>query len=134
MELLSLQANRKTRDGASHPDRNAQFAYINRRVMACQKRGQPVVSVDTKKKEWVGEFKHVGEEWQPQGEPVEVNVHDFPDKKLGKAIAYGVYDLASNEGWVSVGIDDDTAQFAVTSIGRWWQQMGSRRSRGRASR
>ena len=77
------------------------------------------MSVDTKKKEWVGEFKHVGEEWQPQGEPVEVNVHDFPDKKLGKAIAYGVYDLASNEGWVSVGIDDDTAQFAVTSIGRW---------------
>jgi hypothetical protein len=123
----SLQANRKTREGASHPDRNAQFEYINRRVMACQKRGQPVVSVDTKKKELVGEFKNVGEEWQPKGEPVEVNVHDFPDKKLGKAIPYGVYDLASNEGWVSVGIDHDTAQFAVTSIGRWWQQMGSRR-------
>jgi len=95
--------------------------------MACQKRGQPVVSVDTKKKELVGEFKNVGEEWQPKGEPVEVNVHDFPDKKLGKAIPYGVYDLASNEGWVSVGIDHDTAQFAVTSIGQWWQQMGSRR-------
>ena len=123
----SLQANRKTREGASHPDRNAQFEYINRRVMACQKRGQPVVSVDTKKKELVGEFKNVGEEWQPKGEPVEVNVHDFPDKGLGKAIPYGVYDLASNEGWVSVGIDHDTAQFAVTSIGRWWQQMGSRR-------
>jgi DDE family transposase len=123
----SLQANRKTREGASHPDRNAQFEYINRRVMACQKRGQPVVSVDTKKKELVGEFKNVGEEWQPKGEPVEVNVHDFPDKKLGKAIPYGVYDLASNEGWVSVGIDHDTAQFAVTSIGQWWQQMGSRR-------
>jgi hypothetical protein len=123
----SLQANRKTREGASHPDRNAQFEYINRRVMACQKRGQPVVSVDTKKKELVGEFKNVGAEWQPQGEPVEVNVHDFPDKKLGKAIPYGVYDLASNEGWVSVGIDHDTAQFAVTSIGRWWQQMGSQR-------
>jgi hypothetical protein len=95
--------------------------------MACQKRGQPVVSVDTKKKELVGEFKNVGEEWQPKGEPVEVNVHDFPDKKLGKAIPYGVYDLASNEGWVSVGIDHDPAQFAVTSIGQWWQQMGSRR-------
>jgi DDE family transposase len=123
----SLQANRKTREGASHPDRNAQFEYINRRVMACQKRGQPVVSVDTKEKELVGEFKNVGEEWQPKGEPVEVHVHDFPDKELGKAIPYGVYDLASNEGWVSVGIDHDTAQFAVTSIGRWWQQMGSRR-------
>ncbi|MGZ3383219.1 MAG: ISAzo13 family transposase [Isosphaeraceae bacterium] len=123
----SLQANRKTREGASHPDRNAQFEYINRRVIACQKRDQPVVSVDTKKKELVGEFKNGGEEWQPKGEPVEVNVHDFPDKKLGKAIPYGVYDLASDEGWVSVGIDHDTAQFAVTSIGRWWQEMGSRR-------
>ncbi|MBV8611101.1 MAG: ISAzo13 family transposase [Singulisphaera sp.] len=123
----SLQANRKTREGASHPDRNAQFEYINRRVIACQKRDQPVVSVDTKKKELVGEFKNGGEEWQPKGEPVEVNVHDFPDKELGKAIPYGVYDLASNEGWVSVGIDHDTAQFAVTSIERWWQEMGSRR-------
>ena len=123
----SLQADRKTREGASHPDRNAQFEYINRRVIACQKRDQPVVSVDTKKKELVGEFKNGGEEWQPKGEPVEVNVHDFPDKELGKAIPYGVYDLASNEGWVSVGIDHDTAQFAVTSIGRWWQEMGSRR-------
>lgn len=123
----SLQANRKTKEGASHPDRNAQFEYINRRVMACQKRSQPVVSVDTKKKELVGEFKNPGEEWQPKGEPVDVNVHDFPDKKLGKAIPYGVYDLASNEGWVSVGIDHDTANFAATSIGRWWQEMGSRR-------
>lgn len=123
----SLQANRKTREGASHPDRNAQFEYINRQVMACQKRSQPVVSVDTKKKELVGEFKNPGEEWQPKGEPVEVNVHDFPDKRLGKAIPYGVYDLASNEGWVSVGIDHDTAHFAATSIGRWWQEMGSRR-------
>ena len=123
----SLQANRKTREGASHPDRNAQFEYINRQVMACQKRSQPVISVDTKKKELVGEFKNPGEEWQPKGEPVEVNVHDFPDKKLGKAIPYGVYDLASNEGWVSVGIDHDTAHFAATSIGRWWQEMGSRR-------
>src|SRR5512135_1124532 len=95
--------------------------------MACQKRGQPVVSVDMKKKELVGAFKDVGEEWQPKGEPVEVNVHDFPDKKLGKAIPSGVYDLASNEGWVSVGIDHDPAQFAVTSLGRWCQPMGSRR-------
>src|SRR5262249_2847539 len=120
----SLQANRKTREGASHPDRNARFAYINRRVTACQKRGQPVVYVDTKKKEVVGEFKNGGVGWQPQGAPVEVKVHDFPDPKLGKAIPSGVYDIASNEGWVSVGIDHDTAQFAVTSIGRWWQQMG----------
>jgi hypothetical protein len=123
----SLQANRKTREGASHPDRNAQFEHINRRVLACQRRSQPVVSVDTKKKELVGEFKNAGEEWQPKGEPEEVKVHDFPDKKLGKAIPYGVYDLACNEGWVSVGIDHDTAQFAAASIGRWWREMGSRR-------
>ena len=123
----SLQANRKTREGASHPDRNAQFEYINRQVIAHERRDQPVVSVDTKKKELVGEFKNVGEEWQPQGEPEEVKVHDFPDKKLGKAIPYGVYDLARNEGWVSVGIDHDTAQFAAASIGRWWREMGCRR-------
>jgi hypothetical protein len=123
----SLQANRKTREGSSNPDRNAQFEYINRLVMAFQKQGQPVVSVDTKKKELVGEFKNAGQEWQPQGEPTKVNVHDFPDKKLGKAIPYGVYDLASNEGWVSVGIDHDTAQFAAASIRRWWQEMGCRR-------
>jgi hypothetical protein len=123
----SLQANRKTKEGASHPDRNAQFEHINRRVIACQRRHQPVVSVDTKKKELVGEFKNVGEEWQPKGQPEEVKVHDFPDKKLGKAIPYGVYDLARNEGWVSVGIDHDTAQFAAASIRRWWQEMGSPR-------
>jgi hypothetical protein len=123
----SLQANRKTREGGSHPDRNAQFEYINKQVIAHEKRGQPVVSVDTKKKELVGEFKNVGEEWQPKGEPEEVKVHDFPDKKLGKAIPYGVYDLARNEGWVSVGIDHDTAQFAVASLGRWWREMGCRR-------
>ena len=123
----SLQANRKTREGSSHPDRNAQFEYINRQVLAFQKRDQPVISVDTKKKELVGEFKNPGQEWQPKGEPEKVNVHDFPDKKLGKAIPYGVYDLASNEGWVSVGIDHDTAQFAVASIRRWWNEMGSRR-------
>ena len=123
----SLQANRKTKEGSSHPDRNAQFEYINRQVIACQRRHQPVVSVDTKKKELVGEFKNAGEEWQPKGEPEKVKVHDFPDKKLGKAIPYGVYDMARNEGWVSVGIDHDTAQFAVASIGRWWQELGSLR-------
>ena len=114
----SLQANRKTREGSSHPDRNAQFEYINRQVRAFQKRQQPVVSVDTKKKELVGEFKNPGEEWQPQGQPQPVNVHDFPDKKLGKAIPYGVYDVAGNEGWVSVGIDHDTAEFACASMCR----------------
>ena len=123
----SLQANRKSREGSSHPDRNAQFEYINRQVRAFQKRQQPVVSVDTKKKELVGEFKNPGEEWQPQGQPQLVNVHDFPDKKLGKAIPYGVYDLAGNEGWVSVGIDHDTAEFACASILRWWNEMGSAR-------
>ncbi len=123
----SLQANRKTREGSSHPDRNAQFEYIGRRVTACQKQGQPVVSVDTKKKELVGEFKNAGQEWNPKGEPQKVKTHDFPDKKMGKAIPYGVYDLASNEGWVSVGIDHDTARFAAASILRWWREMGSAR-------
>ena len=120
----SLQANRKTREGSSHEDRNAQFEYINQRVLAFQRRGEPVVSIDTKKKELVGEFKNGGQEWCPQGQPVEVKVHDFPEPNLGKAIPYGVYDLASNEGWVSVGIDHDTAQFATASVRRWWQEMG----------
>jgi hypothetical protein len=120
----SLQANRKTREGSSNEDRNAQFEYISQRVLAFQKKGEPVVSIDTKKKELVGEFKNAGQEWEPQGKPIEVRVHDFPDKKLGKAIPYGVYDLASNEGWVSVGIDHDTAQFATASVRRWWQEMG----------
>jgi Rhodopirellula transposase DDE domain len=123
----SLQANRKTREGSSHPDRNAQFEYINKQVLAFQKRNQPVISVDTKKKELVGEFKNPGQEWQPKGEPEKVKVHDFPEKDMGKAIPYGVYDLASNEGWVSVGIDHDTAQFAAASIRRWWTEMGSQR-------
>jgi hypothetical protein len=123
----SLQANRKTREGSSHEDRNAQFEHINRRVLRFQKQGEPVVSIDTKKKELVGEFKNAGREWEPQGQPVEVKVHDFPEKKLGKAIPYGVYDLASNEGWVSVGIDHDTAQFATASVRRWWQEMGAGR-------
>jgi Rhodopirellula transposase DDE domain len=123
----SLQANRKTREGSSHPDRNAQFEYINHQVSAFHRRRQPVISVDTKKKELVGEFKNPGEEWHPQGQPETVNVHDFPDPKLGKAIPYGVYDLACNEGWVSVGIDHDTAEFACASIHRWWNEMGSAR-------
>lgn len=123
----SLQANRKMREGSSHPDRNAQFEYINRQVIVFQKQQQPVISVDTKKKELVGEFKNPGEEWQPKGQPEEVKVHDFPDKKMGKAIPYGVYDLAGNEGWVSVGIDHDTAEFACASIQRWWNEMGSAR-------
>jgi hypothetical protein len=123
----SLQANRKTHEGSSHPDRNAQFEYISQQVRALQRQGQPVVSVDTKKKELVGEFKNAGQEWQPAGQPEQVKVHDFPDKKMGKAIPYGVYDLASNEGWVSVGIDHDTARFATASVGRWWREMGRRR-------
>jgi Rhodopirellula transposase DDE domain len=123
----SLQANRKMLEGASHPDRNAQFEYINRQVLAFQKQREPVISVDTKKKELVGEFKNPGAEWQPEGQPEQVKVHDFPDKNLGKAIPYGVYDLADNEGWVSVGIDHDTAAFAGASIQRWWQEMGSAR-------
>jgi hypothetical protein len=121
----SLQANVKTREGTEHPDRDAQFLYLNRQVKKHQKQGHPVVSVDSKKKELVGEFKNGGREWQPVGEPEEVNVHDFPDKKLGKAIPYGVYDVGLNEAWVSVGRDHDTAAFAVESIRRWWDTMGS---------
>jgi hypothetical protein len=123
----SLQANRKTREGGSHPDRNAQFEYINSLVKRFQGRGQPAISVDTKKKELVGDFKNGGREWRPAGHPDEVRVHDFLDKKLGKAIPYGVYDIVNNQGWVNVGIDHDTAQFATHSIRRWWKQMGQRR-------
>jgi hypothetical protein len=120
----SLQVNRKTREGSSHPDRNAQFEFINGRVRAFQQRSQPVVSVDTKKKELVGDFKNNGAEWQPEGEPEEVRSKDFPDKRLGKAILYGVYDLTCNAGWVSVGVDHDTAAFAAETIRRWWEEMG----------
>ena len=122
----SLQTNRKTTEGRAHPDRDAQFEHINKQVRAFQKRGQPVVSVDTKKKELIGDFKNAGHEWHPQGQPVEVRSKDFVDKRLGKGIPYGVYDLTANNGWVSVGIDHDTAQFAAESLHRWWQQMGSR--------
>jgi hypothetical protein len=123
----SLQGNRKTREGASHPDRDAQFEYINASVRRFQSRGQPAVSVDTKKKELVGDFKNGGRTWRPKGQPEEVRVHDFKDPELGKAIPYGVYDLIHDQGWVSVGIDHDTAEFAANSIRRWWTQMGSRR-------
>jgi len=121
----SLQANRKTREGASHPDRNGQFEHINARTQAFQERGEPVISVDCKKKELVGDYKNGGREWHPQGTPEAVRVHDFVDPTLGKAIPYGVYDLAANHGWVNVGKDHDTAEFAVESIRRWWRQMGS---------
>ena len=114
----SLQANSKTREGSQHPDRNAQFERINRQAKAFQAKEQPVISVDTKKKELVGDFKNVGREWQREGEPVPVRVHDFLDAELGKAIPYGVYDLFRNEGWVNVGVDHDTAEFSVESIRR----------------
>ena len=120
----SLQANRKTREGAGHPDRNAQFEHIARRAKEFQQRGQPVISVDTKKKELVGDFKNAGREWHPAGQPPSVRVHDCLDDELGKAIPYGVYDLGANAGWVSVGIDHDTPEFAVESIYCWWRQMG----------
>jgi len=123
----SLQGNRKTREGNQHPDRNSQFEYLNRQVVAFQRQQQPVISVDTKKKELVGDFRNAGREWRPKGAPEEVRVHDFIDKELGKAIPYGVYDLASNEGWVSVSVTHDTAQFAAASIRRWWNEMGATR-------
>jgi hypothetical protein len=120
----SLQSNRKTLEGRQHPDRDAQFQYLNRRVKAFQRQGQPVVSVDTKKKELVGQFRNGGREWQPMGQPERVKVHDFPEKALGKVIPYGVYDMAANTGWVSVGVDHDTAEFAVETLRRWWHHMG----------
>ena len=123
----SLQGNRKTREGTDHPDRNAQFEHIARRVRACQRGGSPAVSVDTKKKETLGKKANVGKEYRPKGEPLEVDTHDFPDKELGKAIPYGVYDIDLNEAWVSVGISRDTGEFAVEAIRRWWRQMGKKR-------
>src|SRR5262249_48424627 len=121
---FSLQALRKTHEGADPPDRDAQFHYIARKVQQFQRRGQPVISVDTKKRELVGLFKNAGWEWQPKGEPVTVNAYDFPNLADGKAIPYGVYDLAQNRGWVSVGTDHDTTAFAVASIWQWWVRMG----------
>ncbi|MGH2741172.1 MAG: ISAzo13 family transposase, partial [Thermoleophilaceae bacterium] len=123
----SLQANAKMREGASHPDRDAQFEHINQTVKAALDAGQPAISVDTKKKELVGDFKNGGREWRPKGTPEPVRTHDFKDQELGKAIPYGIYDLANDEGRVSVGIDHDTAQFAVASIRGWWDQLGAER-------
>jgi Rhodopirellula transposase DDE domain len=120
----SLQGNRKTQEGTSHPDRDAQWAHINAQTEVFQGRGQPVISVDTKKKELVGDFKNGGREWQPAGQPEVVRVDDFVDRALGKAIPYGVYDVAANQGWVSVGTDHDTPAFAVETVRRWWAQMG----------
>ena len=123
----SLQAPNKSVEGAQHPDRNAQFEYINAKSKKCIERGVPVISVDTKKKELIGNFKNAGREWQAQGEPELVDVHDFPSDAVGKAIPYGVYDLAANDGFVSVGVDHDTPVFAVTSIEAWWKQVGVKR-------
>jgi hypothetical protein len=121
---FSLQANAKTLEGSQHPDRDAQFGYINEQARAHRQAGDPVVSVDTKKKELVGEFKNGGREWRPKGEPARVRTHDYADPALGKAIPYGVYDLAADAGWVNVGTDHDTAAFAVESIRRWWAGAG----------
>ena len=120
----SLQANRKSRDGSNHPDRDAQFWYINQQIRRFQTDAQPVISVDTKKKELVGNFKNAGKQWRPKGTPEPVRVHDFIIAEKGKAIPYGVYDLTGNAGWVSIGIDHDTASFAARTILRWWQRMG----------
>ena len=120
----TLQANRKTREGSQHPDRDAQFHYLNDQIHGAQQRGEPVISVDTKKKELVGDFKNPGREWRPKGTPERVRVHDFVIPEQVKAIHYGVYDLSRDEGWVSVGIDHDTASFAMNAIRSWWQKMG----------
>ena len=124
-EGFSLQGNAKTLEGTRHPDRDAQFRYINEQVRAHQDGGDPVISVDTKKKELVGEFKNAGREWRPKGQPAAVRTHDFPGDSAGKAIPYGVYDVTANAGWVNVGTDHDTAAFAVESIRRWWKAAGS---------
>jgi len=123
----SLQANRKTREGSGHMDRDAQFQYINEQAKSFLAADEPVISVDTKKKELVGNFKNNGREWRPKASPEAVNVHDFIDPKLGRAIPYGIYDIADNKGWVSVGTDHDTASFAVHAISRWWLTLGQKR-------
>jgi len=122
----SLQSTRKTKEGTSHPDRDAQFKYIGKRVKSFQRDGQPVVSMDTKKKELIGDFANSGKEFQPKGQPEPVLTHDFEIKELGKGIPYGLYDLTMNNGWVSVGIDHDTAEFAVATLRCWWRRMGSK--------
>jgi hypothetical protein len=126
----SLQANRKTREGRQHPDRDGQFRHISARVKARQRRGEPAISVDTKKKEVLGNLKNPGKTYQPQGKPVQVKTHDFPDPELGKAVPYGVYDIHGNEAAVSVGISHDTAEFAVGAIRRWWDKLGRQRYGG----
>jgi Rhodopirellula transposase DDE domain len=123
----SLQAARKTVEGEQHPDRNAQFEHLNAKAQDCLDRGVPFISVDTKKKELVGNFKNAGREWQPQNEPDLVDVHDFPTDAVGKAVPYGIYDVAANDGFVSVGVDHDTPVFAVTSIEAWWKRVGFKR-------
>jgi hypothetical protein len=123
-EGFSLQANAKTLEGKQHPDRDAQFRYLNEQVADHRDSQDPVISVDAKKKELVGHYKNAGREWQPNGEPVQVKTHDFPDRQVGKAIPYGVYDMTANTGWVNVGTDHDTAAFAVASIRRWWHACG----------
>src|SRR5215472_10074141 len=123
-EGFRLRGNAKTIEGTRHPDRDAQFRYINEQARAHQGAGDPVISVDTKKKELVGEFKNAGREWRPTGQPVAVRPHDFPGDSAGNAIPYGVYDVTANAGWVNVGTDHDTAAFAVESIRRWWQAAG----------
>lgn len=124
-EGFSLQANAKTLEGAQHQDRDAQFTHLNEQVREYRDAGQPVISVDTKKKELIGPFKNAGRQWRPKGEPVPVNVYDFADSAEGKAIPYGIYDIAADSGWVNVGTDHDTAAFAVASIRRWWHAQGS---------
>jgi len=123
----SLQGNRKTKEGGDHPDRDAQFAHINATATAYLAAGDPVLSVDAKKKELVGDFKNGGRDWAPAGQPEEVRVYDFPIKELGRVTPYGVYDLAANAGWVSVGLDHDTAAFAVATLRRWWEERGQQR-------
>lgn len=124
LQKYSLKGNRKTQEGASHPDRNAQFLHIHETASAVQRRGDPVISIDTKKKELIGNYKNGGQEWAPKGALRKVKVHDFLDKRLGKAIPYGVYDIAKDKGFVSVGIDKDTGEFAVQTIRRWWTSVG----------
>ncbi len=123
----SRQSNRKADEGSKHPDRNAQFEHINAKAIAAQAAGQPVISVDTKKKELIGNYKNGGTDYRPKGDPRRVKVHDFEDKELGKVVPYGVYDVGANAGWVSVGVTSDTAQFAVASIRRWLDAMGRER-------
>jgi len=122
----SLQANRKTQEGSDHPDRDAQFQYINSRAKEHLKAGDPVISVDTKKKELVGNYKNHGQTWLPKGQPIEVKIHDFPERDKGKAVPYGVYDMSKDRGYVNVGINHDTSEFAVASIRRWWKQLGKK--------